>query len=152
MKGITPIISIIVLLLITISLAGAAYVFLGGVMTANIGRVVQASGMCVAGTEAFLTVTNMGTMAIDLGTCDTNPVSGQSASCGDLVVVRTDGGSMAGATFDSNTIPASEVNRVFRATFRDPGCTTAGNPNTCKYAFTRAGETQPVEVTVSCSG
>lgn len=155
MKGITPIISIIVLLLITVSLAGAAYVFLGGYMTAYTGRAVQASGICVGGTQAFITVTNMGTLMVDLTGCDlpANPQAGQSTDCGDITIVRTDGGSMLNAGFlnGQTTIGAAGPDRLYKATFVDD-CTTPGNPYICKYAFTRAGEIRPVEITVSCSG
>jgi flagellin-like protein len=159
MKGITPIISIIVLLLITVSLAGAAYVFLGGYMTAYTGRAVQVSGICVAGTKAHITVTNMGSLPIDLGTCATTGIDGEEGDCGDLTIVRTDGGSMGttgagaeNATFDASTIAAAEPSELHKAVFRDPGCTVGGTPRVCTYAFTRAGDLQPTVATVSCSG
>ncbi len=154
MKGITPIISIIVLLLITVSLAGAAYVFLGGYMTAYTGKALQVSnpGLCIGGREAFITVTNMGTQPINLGNCATVAQSGTFADCGDITVVRTDGGAMVNAGFDADTIAAAQPGALSKVTFRDPGCTSAGTPAVCKYAFTRAGELQAAEAIVSCSG
>ena len=152
MKGITPIISIIVLLLITVSLAGAAYVFLSNYMTGYMGQAIQASGVCVAGTEAYITITNMGTQAVLLGACNTpGSMTGTSWDCGDLTVVRTDGGSM-NAYFNGTSIAASQPGQLYKVAFRDPGCTTTGNPVRCTYAFTRAGEIQPVTVTVNCGG
>ena len=158
MKGITPIISIIVLLLITVSLAGAAYMFLGGYMTAYTGRAIQTSGICLGGTEAFITVTNMGTLPIDLGTCDASGGDGTTPDmeCGDIIVIKTDGSNLGTASsdalFSADNIPAAELDNLHRVTFRDPGCTTTGNSKTCKYAFTRAGEIQPILVSVGCSG
>ena len=152
MKGITPIISIIVLLLITVSLAGAAYVFLSNYMTGYMGQAIQASGICIAGTEAYVSITNMGTQSISLGACNTaGSITGTSGDCGDLTVVRTDGGSM-NAQFEGNSIPASQPGELSKVAFRDPGCTVAGTALRCTYAFTRAGELQPVTVTVNCGG
>jgi flagellin-like protein len=152
MKGITPIISIIVLLLITVSLAGAAYMFLSSYMTGFTGQAVQASGLCVAGTEAYITVTNMGTQPIVLGACNTpGSITGQSGNCGDITVVRTDGGNMD-AYFNGTSIPAAEPGKLYKDVFRDAGCTITGTPARCTYAFTRAGEMQPVTVTVNCGG
>lgn len=152
MKGITPIISIIVLLLITVSLAGAAYVFLGGVMS-GFTQGVQLTGICVGGTEAFITVTNQGSNAVDFGGCDVaSSVSGSSATCGDYIIVRTDtSGNAMDGYFDSNTIQGADPNQLYRTTFHDTNCAPSGAA-TCKYAFTRAGEVAPVEVTISCGG
>jgi flagellin-like protein len=156
MKGITPIISIIVLLLITVSLAGAAYVFLGGVMT-GFTQGVQLTGICVGGTEAFITVTNQGSNRVNLGSCNVtvggnNPVQGPSTTCGDYIIIRTDAnGAAMDGIFDAATIQGADPNKLYRTTFHDTACGTSG-PATCKYAFTRAGEVAPVEVTVSCSG
>jgi flagellin-like protein len=157
MKGITPIISIIVLLLITVSLAGAAYIFLSNYMTGYTGQAIQASGVCVGGTVAYVTVTNMGTQAIDLGSAECTqavpiPDGQQSGDCGDITVVRTDGGSMYGAYFEETSILAGEPGKLYKGVFRDPGCTTSGNPARCTYAFTRAGELQSTTVTVNCGG
>ena len=153
MKGITPIISIIVLLLITVSLAGAAYVFLGGYMTAYTGRAVQVSnpGTCIGGTEALITVTNMGSLSIDLGSvAGVGSITGDYTECGDIRVIRTDGGTMT-ASFSAASIAAAQPSELDSVTFRDTNC-ASGSPVVCKYAFTRAGELQAVESTVSCSG
>jgi flagellin-like protein len=152
MKGITPIISIIVLLLITVSLAGAAYVFLSVQMESYTGKAIQASGVCVGGTQAFITVSNLGTQSVSLTGCDSaNPISGQSENCNDITVVRTDGGSMSNAYFDVTSIPAAVPGQISKATFTDDGCGASG-AEICRYAFTRAGEIQPVEISISCSG
>ena len=123
-------------------------------MTGLTGRTVQASGLCVGGTEAFVTVSNMGSLQVDLSGCEiaTTNITGVSGDCGDLTVVRTDGGTMTGAGFDASSISPTEPDRIYKATFRDPGCTTSGVSATCRYAFTRAGEVQPEEVTIRCSG
>jgi flagellin-like protein len=147
-KGITPIISIIVLLLITVSLAGAAYLFLSGYVGGLTGRAIQVTGTCLGGSSAFITVTNLGNQQIDLGNCDTpGSVSGTSTVCGDITVVRVDAGGDMDGQFDTDRINASASNQQSAAHFTDAGC---GTGNRCEYAFTRPGEWQPAEKAVQC--
>ena len=145
MKGITPIISIIVLLLITVSMAGAAYVFLGGYMQGLTGQAVTLSGICQSGHIARVSVANMGTNSIDLGTC-TGPsdIAGDETRCGDITVVSVDGHSMDG-NWSAASIPTQTGTNPETAVFRDYACT-----GLCEYAFTRAGELQATTVTVRC--
>jgi flagellin-like protein len=155
MKGITPIISIIVLLLITVSLAGAAYMFLSGYMTAYTGRTLQVSnpGYCIGGTEAYIVVTNMGNLPIDLGACTgAGDISGVVTTCGDITVIRTDSGGSMDARFNDTSISPSEGTILHSTVFRDTGCTTTGTPKVCRYGFTYAGEQIPTESMVSCNG
>ena len=145
MKGITPIISIIVLLLITVSLAGAAYVFLGSYMSGMTGQQLKATALpCVGGTSAYVTITNMGSQVVSLGTCDVTAVTGVSGVCGDITIVRTDGGNMD-ATVSADIINASDIGNLDSVTFIDTNCNTR-----CEYAFTRAGELQPETAVVDC--
>ncbi len=155
MKGITPIISIIILLLITISLAGAAYIFLGNYMTAYTGRQIQLSGVCSGGTQAVVTMTNMGSLPISLGTCNAAAaITARSQTCGDVTILRTDtpAATTPSAGFDVATVAAATPGTLSRALFTDTACTTSGAPRICRYAFMIAGQSTPAEVTVSCSG
>ena len=62
MKGITPIIAIIILLLITISLAAAAWTFLTGYFTGlTTGTIELSQPTCLSGTIPFAVVKNIGT-------------------------------------------------------------------------------------------
>ena len=147
MKGITPIISIIVLLLITVSLAGAAYIFLSGYIGGLTGRAVQVTGTCIGGSSAFITVTNLGNQNIDISGCNVaGAVSGTSTTCGDITVVRVDSGVMNGQ-FDATNINAATPSGQSAAHLTDAGC---GANTLCEYAFTRAGEWQPAEVSIQC--
>lgn len=150
MKGITPIISIIVLLLITVSLAGAAYVFLGGYLSGLTSRAVTVTGACMGGDTAFLTITNMGSEEIDLTTAcqgDANTFGAPAATCGDITIVRSDSDVNIVGGFDLAAIPAATASQVNAAHFRDTEC---GSGNICEYAVTRAGEFHPIEVSVRC--
>lgn len=61
-KGITPIIAIIVLLLITVALAGAAWTYLSTYMTELTGQSVEVMDFfCVSGNTAVILVRNAGT-------------------------------------------------------------------------------------------
>jgi flagellin-like protein len=148
MKGITPIISIIVLLLITISLAGAAYVFLGGYMTGLTGRTLQVQnpGSCIAGGTAFITVTNMGSLPVNSSSCSVN---GPVAECGDITVVREDGGNLGpAADFGKTSLAPSTPSQLDSTNFQDPGC---GASTICSYSFSTPGMSAPVRSDVRCA-
>ena len=67
MKGITPIIAIIILLLITISLAAAAWTFLTGYFTGlTTGTIELSQPTCLSGTIPFAVVKNIGTSTISV--------------------------------------------------------------------------------------
>ncbi len=67
-KGITPIIAIIMLLLITIALAGAAYSYISIYWTSITGKNIQiTTGYCTGGTTANIIIRNMGTLEVTLG-------------------------------------------------------------------------------------
>ncbi len=159
-KGITPIISVIVLLLITIALAGTAWTFFNSQLLGRVGKQISVQGFCVEGTKAYITVTNMGVNAISLGSCNTaGSVSNKLTICGDIIITRTDGGVMD-AQFDKNSIaPMDENKNHDSAIFSDNNCTVSGVPRTCAYTFslkTSANEEefgeQAKKVSVKCSG
>jgi flagellin-like protein len=153
-KGITPIISIIVLLLITISLAGAAYFFMTNYVNTLTGQAITLSGVCQGGHIARVSVANMGSATINLDPVNDNPdvincmgpgdISGDETKCGDITVVSLDGHSMDG-NWSATSIATQTGTNPESAVFRDYNCN-----GFCKYAFTRAGELTPVTTTVQC--
>jgi flagellin-like protein len=67
-KGITPIIAIIVLLLITVALAGAAWTYLSTYMTGLTGQSVEVRDyFCVGDNTASVIIANTGTVDIPVG-------------------------------------------------------------------------------------
>lgn len=67
MKGITPIIAIIILLLITISLAGAAWSYMSMIFGGVTQKTIVVSGFyCTEGDTANVLVRNMGTMVVSV--------------------------------------------------------------------------------------
>ncbi|MBN1896530.1 MAG: hypothetical protein JW789_02270 [Candidatus Aenigmarchaeota archaeon] len=66
-KGITPIIAIIVLLLITVALAGAAWTYLSGYMTGLTGKSYDIrDAFCVQGDTGVIMLSNTGTLNISV--------------------------------------------------------------------------------------
>jgi len=66
-KAITPIIAIIILLLITVALAGAAWTFLSGFLGVQIEKsflIPPGGALCVSGGTVKVTVVNTGTVTI----------------------------------------------------------------------------------------
>ena len=152
-KGITPIISIIVLLLITISLAGAAYFFMTNYVNTLTGQAITLSGVCQAGHVARISVANMGSATISLDNDPLNPlidctgpsaITGEETTCGDITVVSVDGHSMDG-NWSATSIGTQTGTNPESAVFRDYNCN-----GFCRYAFTRAGELTPITTTVQC--
>jgi flagellin-like protein len=67
-KGITPVIAIIVLLLITVALAGATWTYLSAYWEGIVGKNVQVmDSYCVAGSNGIILVRNTGTQMIGTG-------------------------------------------------------------------------------------
>jgi|GEM_PF-1043042 len=150
-KGITPIIAVIILLLITVALAGFAWSFLSGYVGGLAGKNIQvADSYCISGTQAKVVLRNVGTEGISLGTCTSDgSITGTEKSCEDITAVRTDiGGSMYGKLSASGTI-----NPQGSFTFTDDNCTQTGTSKICTYRL-RSGSAGvgPSIVSVSCPG
>ena len=157
-KGITPIIAVIILLLITVALAGMAWAFLSGYLGGLMGKNIQiADSYCLGNTQAKVVITNIGTDNINIGatgTCDgAGSITLAEKLCGDIVISRTDtGGTMYGSLITSGTSGSIAPKSSF--TFTDANCTTTTiGTKICAYRI-RAGSSGvgPNVVTVSCSG
>jgi flagellin-like protein len=152
-KGITPIIAIIVLLLITIALAGAAWTFMNTYTESLTSKNVQMlDAYCESGTNATVVLKSFGTDSLNLGTngvndCDNaDDITGTSHTCGDLTVSRTDGRDMAAELSADGTLAPGGT-----FTFVDGGCTIPNTARSCSYRFL-VGSIAPVPTTVTCSG
>lgn len=64
MKGISPIIAIIIILLITIAIAGAAYAYISIVWGGMITEAIQITGQTCSGGQVTLYVKNIGTESL----------------------------------------------------------------------------------------
>ena len=99
MKGISAVIAIILMLVITIALAGSAYMFISGIFTARTGKAISiVDAYCVDGT-ATITIRNDGTQNIAAGeitfssineACDTDP-TGPAITAGSTATATASG-------------------------------------------------------------
>ncbi len=116
MKGISPIIAIIIILLITIAIAGAAYSYISIIWGRTTEGLQLVSSDCTAGAVS-LTVRNVGTKTMattDVTVTRTSPTGGSPALSADIA---------AGAT----------------GTIADAAC---GSGNMCIYKVLAGGQAQ----------
>jgi len=146
-KGITPVISIIILLLIAIALAGAAWTFMGGLAGSFMkGSLMVVDARCEGVKNATIVLRNIGTQSLSLGDCLNTGISGSSKTCGRLIIDRIDGISNMDANLSTLVLnPGQEV------TFKDEGCDGTTTPVTCVYNFRIEGAgTGSTKVSVQC--
>lgn len=130
-KGITPIIAIIVLLLITVALAGAAWTYLSSFWAGMTARNIQVTdAFCVAGVNATIFVRNTGT---------------QDVLVSDVSVINTSNGN----------VPTNQqwfqLTGNVNATRISPGQTVryqalCGSSNFCSFRFMAWGRSSPASV------
>ncbi len=116
MKGISPIIAIIIILLITIAIAGAAYSYISIIWGRTTEGIQLISSDCTAG-NATLTVRNVGTKDVTT-----------------ITVTRT---SPSSAT-DMNVSPSTIIPGA-QGVIYDNGC---GSGNMCIYRVMAGGQSQ----------
>ena len=148
-KGITPIIAIIILLLITIGLAATAWTYLSGFMAGYTKSLTLVDSYCTGATTTNVILRNTGTEPISLGSAACT-FSGTTAVCGALTITRTDGGSFSNAGLyqsDCTTQITGNLATQGAICFKDD-CTTSG-PTVCTYRFTTGG-TGATVVSIPC--
>ena len=148
MKGISTVIATILMLMITIALAGTAYLYISGAFTSQMQGLEVVDAFCSGGTQARITFTNLGTVDMSFDADDCGVSSGNSVKCGSITVTRTSGlgafdpaGSAAG---DAVVEPGTQATLV-------DACATAGNPITCVYRLVPPSG-RSVVATVPCTG
>ncbi|MHC1588143.1 MAG: archaellin/type IV pilin N-terminal domain-containing protein, partial [Candidatus Syntropharchaeia archaeon] len=150
-KGITPIIAIIILLMITIGLAALAWTYLSGFLTGYTKTLALVDFYCTGTTTANVILRNSGVEPLALGSGCNIPDTQNTVTCGSLTITRTDtdaGGNpnnFNGASINPNSgtlAPGATL------TFTDT-CTTAGTPAVCTYRFVTGG-TGATVVSVPC--
>jgi flagellin-like protein len=140
MKGITPIISIIILLLITIGLASAAWTYMSGYMTGLLSRIIEVStASCISGTQVTFLVKNSGTNNVGIsGISNLNLVTGSSEA-------------MTWEHLNGSAATMIGPGETVRAKITNP-CTTTGVPKTCQYELALTGTTWKQQLAVPCTG
>lgn len=158
MKGISEVIATILMLMITLALAGTAYLFISSAFTQQTQGIEITDAFCVKGVNATIIIRNVGTNPISFvsGLCSGTGVS----PCGGISITRTSGGG-GGATpatvkysGDKATIDPGTISTLVDG--EDPvagftGCTTTGQPTTCVYRISPPSG-RSIVATVTCSG
>jgi len=146
-KGITPIIAIIILLLITIGLAATAWTYLSGFLAGYTKSLQLVDSYCMGAATSNIIMRNTGPDPVALSAAPgCSIVDGTiSVTCGTLTITRTDGGTFSTASINPN---AGTLQALSTLTFTD-GCTTAGTPKICTYRFVTGG-TGATVVSIPC--
>jgi len=149
MKGISTVIATILMLMITIGLAGTAYLYISGAFTQQLQGLELVDEFCSGGTTAVLTFKNSGTNTItyDADACGDGGVG--IANCGSITVRRTSPSTDFPATQPTGNAATAEPGVL--VTLTDTSCTTAGTPRTCVYRLTPPGG-RSVTASVGCTG
>ena len=150
MKGISTVIATILMLMITIGLAGTAYLYISGAFTQQTQGIELVDEFCSGGTSAVITFKNSGTNTIGYlsGACADDTTPGVT-TCGSIGVRRTSPTTAFPAGQPTGDLATAEPG-VLR-TLTDTSCTTAGNPRTCVYRLTSPSG-RSVVATVGCTG
>ena len=130
-KGITPIFSIIILLLITVSLVGATWMFISSYFSGLTGQRVSVVDSDCFGNLATLYVRNTGTEPIKIDTCIGHSNSYQ---CGDVALVVLQENDSGVPIWQPKTIEAGD--------YADLGSTCSG---VCQYRLILPAATEHID-------
>lgn len=137
MKGITTIISIIILLLLTVGLAATAWTYMSNYLTGIIAKNIEISTQkCVsgaAGKDAMAIAHNMGTSNITIAN--------------DVTILNEQGNVVSGASW--TTIQGGSINVIEPGRYGKvniPCCSGATCPKTCTFDMVIGGRTQTITI------
>jgi len=136
-KGITPIVAIVILLLIAVAIAGAAYTYITGYWTGLTGKALEiTSTTCDSRGNVTINVRNFGQDIVSLADPPT----------GDVTVTRA---IIAGSGGTLNVVKSGTIDPGQGGTITDAGAGTGCTDTsaTCQYTITTAGRAQTVTVT-----
>jgi flagellin-like protein len=147
MKGITPIISVIILLLITVGLAAAAWTYMGNFFSSITAKTIEVpTQKCINGNDVMAIIHNMGTESISL-TNDVVVLS-NGMPLASLTPAQTLNWCSVNETCSSTTLATVLAGGFAKALITH--CTSAGVAKTCNYDFVVASRTQSMNV--YCTG
>ncbi|MBI2543134.1 MAG: hypothetical protein HYW24_03040 [Candidatus Aenigmarchaeota archaeon] len=104
MKGISTVIATILMLMITIALAGTAYLYISGTFTQQTGVVLELQDATCTSTQIQMQVANRGTSTSPQLTCSATVPAGGSAG-GSINIASIDGASSATCSITRTTGP-----------------------------------------------
>jgi len=136
-KGITPIISIIILLLITVGLAASAWTYMSNYMTTLTAKAIEIpTQQCIEGEKAMAIVHNIGTSSILVG-----------GAKSDIIIMNSSGSSIQGTWTDLQDNPLTNITSGGYAKVVIGTCCSGNEcPKTCSYNFIVGGRSYTVSV------
>lgn len=141
MKGISPIISIIILLLITVSLAASAWTYISGYWGGLVSTGVEVSStICSSGTSVRIYVHNIGTSNMNMiSSMDIDRIQGSST----LVFNKST------LTYDpvDGTVGPGETGKIV-----DVNCTEPGVQQRCAYDIVHSPTGRLYQAYTTCYG
>jgi len=139
-KGVTPIIAILVILLITIAIAGSAWVYISTYFTGMTREAIEITSVDCLSTGATIYIHNIGTDTIATANIkiDRIVVSGNCVnSTGDVMADK-----------QLTWVPATEVGPGDIVTMTDEHCCRSTNVTAVRYTIIAGGRVQ--KVTINC--
>jgi flagellin-like protein len=135
MKGVSAVIATILMLMITIALSGMAYMYISGIFTSKTSTGVEVVDTYCAGGNATITLRNIGTTALNVGTTCT------ATECGSFTVARTSPSAFVAPGDVFTVSPTGSVNPGTTFALVDAACsTTSTGAQTCVYRLTAPGQ------------
>lgn len=111
MKGISTVIATLLMLIITIALAGLAYSYISGVFSAKTGKVVEIDAGGTSCTDSSITVYIKNTGTVDFSSVDVNiALQGGTPTACDITAENVVAG--GGSIKCDNTLTGSEGNNM----------------------------------------
>ena len=133
-KGITPIIAILVMLLITIAITGSAWIYITTYYSSMTGKAIEISSIDCTSSGVKIYMRSIGTDTIDTGSANDINVSER------LNISGTDCGALSVGYSSTSVGPGQSVIAT------DSGCDTSDD-DTLRYTITVGGRIQKVQVT-----
>jgi flagellin-like protein len=133
-KGITPIIAILVMLLITIAITGSAWIYITTYYSSMTGKAIEISSIDCTSSGVKIYMRSIGTETIDTNSANDMDVSERLNISGD------DCGSMSVTYSPASVGPGQSVIAT------DAGCDTSDDA-TLRYTIVVGGRIQKVQVT-----
>ncbi|UCC92087.1 MAG: hypothetical protein JSV39_02405 [Candidatus Aenigmatarchaeota archaeon] len=132
MKGITPIISIIILLLITVGLAAAAWTYMGNYLTTLTAKSIEIPTQKCIGGDAMAVIHNMGTATITLAN--------------DVTVWNDQGNVVPDASISWEDLSGAVITQIEAGKYGkvEITCCAADCPKTCSFDLIIAGRTNTI--------
>ncbi len=140
-KGITPIIAILVILLITIAITGSAWVYISSYYTGMTSEALEITSVDCTGAGATIYIHNIGTEFMDVNRISVT----REVIAGSCMMYNgtdyIDSGNQMDVSWDRTRIEPNDI-----GTFTDANCTRSSDISTARYTIIAGGRVQKVQI------